>query len=204
MIEQVSLPLPLDEGHKARLCELQNAFVEACNLIAGVVVVNHCWNRVALHHLVYNEIRNKLPKLGSQMVSNAIYTVSRASRKVYQDPGSQWKINSASPVRLPRLKFLPNHPVFFDRHTLSVKDKMISLFSLDGRLQFQASIPATLRQKLEQQKLRDIAMQLIDDSCVLHFHFRIEDATQDQDGEDPSHLLNSPATAVIPVEPTRP
>ena len=197
MIDQVSLRLNLTDVEHSRLRELQVAFVDACNFIAGIVVTHRCWNRVALHHLVYASVRSQIPKLGSQMVSNAIYTVSRASRKIYQDPESHWKIDPKSPRPLPQLKFLPNHPVFFDRHTLSVREKMISIFSLDGRLQLKASIPEILKKKLNREKLRDIAMQINDDSCVLHFHFRIPENDKDYKTLDPTYQLNLPATKIL-------
>ncbi len=39
------------------------------------------WNRVALHHLMYRNLRDQFPEMGSQMVCNAIYSVSRTCRE---------------------------------------------------------------------------------------------------------------------------
>ena len=103
----------------ARLQALQQVFAQACNALAPVVQQARCWNRVTLHHMMYRALREQFPALGSQMVCNAIYSVSRAARLVFQHPDSPFLIGRGGaaglqPVApLPMLNFLPSAPVFF-------------------------------------------------------------------------------------------
>ena len=78
-----------------RLRALQVAFADVCNAIAPVVQSTRCWNRVALHHLVYRSMRERFPALGSQMICNAVYSVSRTARLVLQHPKSPWNVKQA-------------------------------------------------------------------------------------------------------------
>ncbi|MCQ1551385.1 MAG: hypothetical protein NOF05_21815, partial [Candidatus Accumulibacter phosphatis] len=43
----------------ARLQALQLAFAEVCNALAPVVQQTRCWNRVALHHITYHDLRQR-------------------------------------------------------------------------------------------------------------------------------------------------
>jgi len=78
------IPLNATPQQFERLRSLQVAFAEVCNAIAPVVQRTRCWNRVALHHLVYRGMRERFPALGSQMICNAVYSVSRNARCVFQ------------------------------------------------------------------------------------------------------------------------
>ena len=51
------VPLDTSADRTARLSALQAAFAEVCNAIAPTVQQTRCWNRVALHHLVYRNLR---------------------------------------------------------------------------------------------------------------------------------------------------
>ena len=124
----------------ARLQELQTAFAEVCNALVPVVREKRCWNRVTLHHLTYHALRERFPKIGSQMVCNAIYSVSRSCRLVLQHPQSPWNVTKRPDAPLPLLKFMPSAPVYFDRHTLSLKDEKLSMYTLDGRMRFQLDL----------------------------------------------------------------
>jgi hypothetical protein len=57
-----------------QLRQLQQAFAAVCNALAPLVRETRCWNRVALHHMAYKQLRERFPELGSQMVCNAIYS----------------------------------------------------------------------------------------------------------------------------------
>ena len=115
-------------------------FAQVCNALAPIVAKTRVWNRVALHHMTYKSLREQFPALGSQMVCNAIYSVSRTSRMVYQDPGSPFNIARLGERPLPQLRFVDNCPVYFDRHTLSIKNGQLSLYTLDGRMRFQVAL----------------------------------------------------------------
>ena len=130
-------PLQPNVEQRARLLALQAIFAQVCNALAPTVRDTRCWNRVALHHMTYKNLRERFPELGSQMVCNAIYAVSRACRMVYQHPGSPFCIARGDVRPLPLLQFADTAPVYFDWHTLSLKAGKLSLFTLNGRMRFQ-------------------------------------------------------------------
>lgn len=142
----------------ARLQALQTAFAEVCNALAPIVQQTRCWNRVALHHLAYRNLRERFPQIGSQMVCNAIYSVSRTTRVVIQHPDSPWNIAKLGDGPLPLLRFLPNSPVYFDRHTLSLKDGRLSMYTLDGRMHFKIVLKAEDEARFHHEKLREIVL----------------------------------------------
>ena len=133
----------------ARLGALQAAFAALCNALAPTVQQTRVWNRVALHHLAYRSLRERFPDMGSQMVCNAIYSVSRTSRLIFQHPHSPFNLVKLGGRPLPLLRFSDTCPVYFDRHTLSARNGQLSMFTLDGRMRFALAL---------QKKLREIAL----------------------------------------------
>ena len=77
MNTSIRVPLNTSPEQFERLLALQSAFAEVCNVLAPEVQRSKVWNRVTLHHLHYRNLRAKFPALGSQMICNAIYAVSR-------------------------------------------------------------------------------------------------------------------------------
>lgn len=156
----LSVPLATSPEQEARLQELQRAFSRACNALAPVVAQQRCWNRVALHHLTYRTLREQFPELGSQMVCNAIYSVCRAARLVYQHPQSPFFVGrGGAPVQpLPRLVFTPEAPVYFDRHTLSIKEGRLSMFTLDGRMHFDLSLEPQQAELFATRRLCEVVL----------------------------------------------
>ena len=150
--------LSLQTWQFARLRELQGRFIDACNFICPTVREARCWNRVALHHLVYKDLRAKFPDLGSQMACNVIYSVCRAARSVYQDPASPWSVGPADSIALPLIRFGKGAPVYFDRHTLSLRGGVLSLFTLDGRMKVRIGIGPRDEELLRASRLREIAL----------------------------------------------
>lgn len=142
----------------AKLLELQAVFAQVCNALAPVVQQTGCWNRVALHHLAYRPMRQQFPALGSQMICNALYSVSRASRWVYQHPSSPFNLQKLAGRPLPRLQFLPQSPVYFDRHTLSLRDGLASMYTLDGRMRFNLPLAPADEQRFRTARLREIVL----------------------------------------------
>ena len=141
-----------------RLLDLQLAFARLCNALAPVVRDTRCWNRVALHHMTYKGLREQFPKIGSQMVCNAIYSVCRASRLVYQHPKSPFNVARLDNSPLPLLRFADSCPVYFDRHTLSLKAGQVSMYTLDGRMRFQLALRPEDEAAFHEQKLREIVL----------------------------------------------
>ena len=154
----IRVPLNTTPEQLARLQDLQTAFAQVCNALAPEVQRTRVWNRVALHHLHYRALREKFPALGSQMVCNAIYAVSRTSRMVFQTAGSPFYLAKLGTQPLPLLQFLNNCPVYFDRHTLSIKGSKLSLFTLDGRMHFELTLPESQLMLFKMAKLREISL----------------------------------------------
>jgi len=152
------IPLNASPEQAQRLQDLQRGFAQLCNALAPLVQSTRVWNRVALHHLAYRQLREQFPAMGSQMVCNAIYSVSRTCRMVFQHPGSPLHLDKLGAKPLPLLRFADTCPVYFDRHTLSLKAGQLSMFTLDGRMRFQLSLDAQVQARFHAQKLREIVL----------------------------------------------
>lgn len=158
MQNHLHLRLDTSPDQQARLLALQAAFARLCNALAPVVRDTRCWNRVALHHMTYKGLREQFPEIGSQMVCNAIYSVCRASRLVYQHPKSPFNVARLDNSPLPLLRFADSCPVYFDRHTLSLKAGQVSMYTLDGRMRFQLALRPEDEAAFHEQKLREIVL----------------------------------------------
>ncbi len=152
------IPLNASPEQVKRLQALKTGFAQVCNALAPLVQQTKVWNRVALHHLSYRQLREQFPEMGSQMVCNAIYSVSRTARMVFQHPQSPFNLARLGDKPLPLLRFADSCPVYFDRHTLSLKAGQLSMFTLDGRMRFQLALAAQDEERFHTQKLREIVL----------------------------------------------
>jgi len=152
------IPLNTTPEQLARLQALQVAFARVCNALAPTVQQTRVWNRVALHHLTYRSLRVQFPEMGSQMVCNAIYSVSRTCRLVLQHPQSPFNLARLGGKPLPLLRFSDTCPVYFDRHTLSVKAGQLSMYTLDGRMRFALALKPEDEATFNEKKLREIVL----------------------------------------------
>jgi hypothetical protein len=150
--------------------------------LAPTVQQTRVWNRVALHHLTYRTLRDQFPDLGSQMVCNAIYSVSRTSRALFQHPQSPFNLSKLGDRALPLLRFANSCPVYFDRHTLSVKDGRLSMFTLDGRMRFALALQPQDEANFNEKKLREIVLAQRADG-VYQLTFRFSDGTEEESTE---------------------
>jgi hypothetical protein len=156
----------------ARLDALQEMFAEACNSLAPLVRQHRCWHRVTLHHLAYRGLRDQFPNIGSQMACNVIYSVSRACRIVYQHPDSPFNLQRLGDRPLPLVRFAKTAPVHFDRHTLSLRDGNLSMYTLDGRIRFQVALSHKDEERFRCEKVREIVLSRgAGRSFDLSFHF---------------------------------
>lgn len=171
MNSTVLIRFPVNEIQRASLLRLRAAFAEACNALAPLVKEHRCWNRVALHHLAYRQMRERFPALGSQMICNAIYSVSRTARVVYQHPASPWYIGNAPLRPLPLLSFADTAPVYFDRHTLSLRQGGLSMYTLDGRILFEMALVPEVEQRFRNEKIREITLSQDAEGFFLVFTF---------------------------------
>ncbi len=152
------VPLNAQPEQAARLVALQAVFAQACNALAPIVQKTRVWNRVALHHMAYKPLREQFPQMGSQMVCNAIYSVSRHCRIVFQSPGSPFNLAKLGEKPLPLLRFANTCPVYFDRHTLSLKDGQLSMYTLDGRMRFKLDLASKDETSFHEKKLREVVL----------------------------------------------
>jgi hypothetical protein len=171
MNTHLCLVLQPNSADEARLAALQVMFAAACNHLAPLVQQTRCWNRVALHHLAYKDLRERFPQLGSQMACNVIYSVSRACRTVYQGQGSPFNISLLGDRPLPMVRFEPNAPVYFDKHTLSIRDGQASMFTLDGRIRFRVALEAAAESRFRSDRLREISLTRRKGSFLLDLFF---------------------------------
>ena len=174
----IRVPLNTNPQQFARLEALQIEFAKVCNVLAPEVRRSRVWNRVALHHMHYRNLREQFPSLGSQMICNAIYAVSRASRLVFQSPQSPFNVAKLGAKPLPLLHFNNSCPVYFDRHTLSIKSSKLSLFTLDGRMHFELTLPEPQLLLFKVAKLREISLtRRLDGLYELAFWLEAENLT---------------------------
>lgn len=167
----IHLSLGVNDEVRARLDRLRVEFARASNWVAPIAQKNHCWNRVALHHLSYHGLREHFSDLGSQMACNAIYSVCRSYRLLLSHPQSPYFGRRLSEGQLPHLTFLDHSPVFFDRHTLSLQNNKLSLFTLEGRLRFQVSLSNADEKRFRTEKLREIQLLYGDEQYVMALLF---------------------------------
>lgn len=171
------IPLNVTPEQAQRLQALQHGFAKLCNALAPLVQSTRIWNRVALHHLAYRQLREQFPEMGSQMVCNAIYSVSRTCRLVFQQPASPLHLDKLGDRPLPLLRFSDNCPVYFDRHTLSLKAGQLSMYTLDGRMRFQLALHAQVEAQFQTHKLREVVLSLRGDGSY-ELSFLLSDQAQ--------------------------
>lgn len=188
LITRLVCPLNPSQDHMQRLIELQTLFAEACCWLALTVRETRCWNRVALHHLAYRQLREKYPQLGSQMACNVIYAVCRSARQVYQGENSPWKVEKDGTAPLPLLRFAPTAPVYFDQRTLSVRKGSLSLFTLDGRMQFDIRLDAAQAHWFETAAPKETVLQRGREGFSLTFFFEKPERQEQQSAALPDYL----------------
>ena len=158
MTSMLRISLNASPEQVQRLQALQTGFAQVCNALAPLVQQTRVWNRVALHHLAYRQLREQFPEMGSQMVCNAIYSVSRTCRLVFQHHDSPFSLQRLGSKALPLLRFADSCPVYFDLHTLSLKAGQKTTTTPDGRMRFQLTLRAEDEQAFHASKLREIVL----------------------------------------------
>jgi hypothetical protein len=156
---------------------------------------------VALHHLHYRALRAQFPALGSQMVCNAIYAVSKMARLIYQHPQSPFNPALKPGAALPLLRFADSCPVYFDRHTLSIKPGQLSLFTMDGRMRFDLTLEPEKLAVFEQAKLREIVLnERLDKVFELSFHLDTTEVAEAAEPDAPAEAVaqGAASAALIP------
>lgn len=124
MKRTISLKLTLTQEQSSDLLETQKMFSAACNAIVPSAVENRCWNQCALHHHTYYSTRTSFPSLGSQMVCVAIKKVCSSYKAL--------KIKKSEEV--PNIVFKESGSVHYDKRTFSLKEGILSLFTIHKRI----------------------------------------------------------------------
>lgn len=189
MNSKIVLRLDTNAEQLACLERLQAAFAEVCTALGPIVQETRCWNRVALHHLTYRKMREQFPALGSQMICNAIYSVSRSARLMFQSNSSPWCIEKRPGQPLPLLRFAASAPVYFDRHTLSLRRGGLSMYTLDGRLRFEVGLTPGDEQRFREEKLKEILLSRDKQGFFLVFSLGVVDEHIQESTELPEYLI---------------
>jgi len=186
----ISITLNTDTTQQERLRSLQTTFSKACSAVAEVAIAHHCWNRVALHHMVYREMRARFPELGAQMICNAVYSTCRACRLIFQHPKSPLNALLKTRESLPLIRFDPSAPVYFDRHTLSLREGVLSLFTLEGRMKFRITLSKVQEALFHTEKLKEICLTEQQGIFLLRFRLGQPDQIPTQEELDfPEYLV---------------
>ena len=119
MKRTISIKLNITTDKNIALLELQKRFTHACNLVAEIAEQEKESNRIRLHYLAYYKLRKQFPELGSQMSCNAIAKVAHALTALKKKK---------------KLVFKESSSIHFDKRTYSLKEYILSLFTLQGRI----------------------------------------------------------------------
>jgi len=108
---------------------------------------------------------------------------------------------------LPLLRFAQSAPVYFDRHTLSLKGNILSMFTLDGRMHFALRLAQTDQTRFHREKLLEVMLMRSTAGFDLVFEFAGPDRAEPRilaKGMVPPHVLVQPPKAMIaPPQSTR-
>jgi len=130
------------------------------------------------------------------MVCNAVYAVSRAYRLILQAPNSPWALPKVSDQPIPEIHFLATSPVFFDRHTLSIKRGRFSMFTLDGRMKFEAALSDEDESRFMQERLREVALLRSAGGYQLSVRFVEFGEVNGEDDHLPNYVVVTPDSSV--------
>lgn len=165
----VTIKLQCSKENAAKLGALHSVFTSVCHELTAYAAEANCWSRVNLHHLTYHQIRDRYPLLGSQMTCNAIYSVSRlAKEKIENEKRNKRQLQAKEITEHINLKKID---IYFDRHTLSLKNKELSLFTMEGRIKFKLNIDDETEIKINNNKLKEIILTECDGNYLLKFEF---------------------------------
>lgn len=200
MKNRIDILLNATPEQAARLAALQQTFAVVCNSVAKRAQEHRCWNRVTLHHLCYHPTRQAFPELGSQMVCNAVYAVSRTYRMLLSHPSSPWNQNRTDRREMPQLQFQASAPVYFDRHTLSLKKNRLSMYTLDGRMHFELALEADDQALFAGHRLLEITLTRQANGFSLGFIFDIQQPAQLAATSQPDGKVSASSENIAPPE----
>jgi hypothetical protein len=157
---KLQVPLRIEAAHQARLSALQSRFATACNAVLKIAVQHQCAGRVPLHHLAYKTVRARFPELGAQLASNAVYAVSQRLREA--------KLQGLTRITA----FAPDSPVYLDRNTLGIRNSVLSLFTLEGRIRFKLPLQKRLELLFQTVPVKEVVLLKKNGVHCLVFQFK--------------------------------
>jgi hypothetical protein len=99
-------------------------------------------------------------------------------------PASPFSLSKLGAKPLPLLQFAKSCPVYFDRHTLSIKGSKLSLFTLDGRMHFELTLAESQLLLFKSAKLREISLtRRLDGLYELSFWLESQQALTQQEAQ---------------------
>ncbi|MDP1608195.1 MAG: RNA-guided endonuclease TnpB family protein [Chlamydiales bacterium] len=168
MKRTISIKLQVSPEQDQAFLELQTHFSAACNQAAHVAVEYSEKNRVRLHHLCYRTLRKNFPELGAQMCCNAIAKASQALKALKQ----------------PRqVLFRKGCSVHFDKRTYSLKDQVLSLFSLKGRIRLNLEMSLFHQNFLDRGVIKEAELVRKGQCWFFHLVLDLPDALSIESGK---------------------
>ncbi|MDE3055890.1 MAG: IS200/IS605 family accessory protein TnpB-related protein [Verrucomicrobiota bacterium] len=164
----IAIKLNISELQRESLCELQETFVQGCNQVAEVAFLTKERNRIRLHHLCYRTLRQSLPKLGSQMSCNVIAKTA-ACLKALKTPK--------------QILFKRECSVHFDKRTYSLKQGVLSLFTLRGRIRIPLEISGYHQGFLDIGTLREAELVRKGNRWFFHLVLDLSDVLPIESGQ---------------------
>lgn len=172
MLHTISLKLNICANKSQALLETQRLFNQSCNQIAKYALQQRCWNQVALHNLCYSTIRKTLPGLGSQMVCNGI-------RKVC---GNYKALKIKKSDEVPKITYQEKSSIHYCARTFSLKDTMLSLFTVCGRIKCTFSLGGRQAKYLAKGKIREAELTRKGNRWFLNVVIELPDVEKRQEG----------------------
>ena len=129
----VCVRLLVNPEDSVKLSETHALYRDACNFVVPIVCKNkelRLWQRFALHHVAYSQIREIFPALGAQLACNVIRSVSSAYKTELANHPQQLKQSELKVIRF------KNPSVHLDKNTITYRDNgTVSLYTLKGRVE---------------------------------------------------------------------
>ena len=142
MLKTIRIKLLPTQEQKQLLLATMKVVNAACNSISEFVYHNHVVNRFELQKQMYRSIRADYPyPIGTQITILACRKVA-ASYYVSIKKGEEWTLHT----------FRPHGAIAYDGRTYSVRDAIISLWTIDGRIK----VPMQTKYRLTNQSELDL------------------------------------------------
>jgi IS605 OrfB family transposase len=164
----IAIKLNVSSKENQDFLELQDLFSSACTRVAEIAIQQKETNRTRLHHLSYYLLKEEFPTLGSQMCCNAIGKTAHALKA----------------LKKPReILFRKGVSVHFDKRTYSLKNRVLSLFTLKGRVQLQLEMSSYHADYLSQGQVKEAELVRKGKRWFFHLVLDLPEVTRSASGK---------------------